>query len=92
MVSGNFIKVRVDDLQSELADYYKDYNDVCLYPSLHNTLMLDYELEAGETYSIELTPYVTGLKQVVLDMYNFHFNNYIVVDNWVYFFEEKLKL
>ena len=92
MVSGSFIKVRVDDLEDMLTDYYKDYNDVCLYPSIYNTLMLDYELGEGETFTVELTPHVTGLKQVVLDAYDFHFNNYIVVDDWVYFFEEKLKL
>ena len=88
MTSGSFIKVHVDDLQDALADYYKDYNDVCLYPSIYNSLMLDYELGEGETYTIELTPHVTGLKQVVLDVYNFHFNDYIVVEDWVYFFKE----
>ena len=88
MTSGSFIKVHVDDLQDAFADYYKDYNDVCLYPSIYNSLMLDYELGEGETYTIELTPHVTGLKQVVLDVYNFHFNDYIVVEDWVYFFKE----
>lgn len=92
MTSGSFIKVRVDDLENELQDYYKDYNDVCLYPSIYNTLMLDYELGDGEPYTIELTPYVTGLKEVMSNSYGFNFNNYIVVDDWVYFFEEKLKL
>lgn len=92
MVKGNFIKVRVDDLQNEFADYYKDYNNVCLYPSLHNTLMLDYELEPGETYNIELTPHAAELKEVVSNSYGFDYNNYIIIDDWAYFFEENIEI
>ena len=92
MVSGSFIRVHIDDLEDKLAEYYNAYNDVCVYSNLRGTLILDWEDENGDSYRIELTPYVTGLKQVVLDMYNFHFNNYIVVNEWVYFLEEKLKL
>ena len=92
MISGNFIGVRIDELEDKLAEYYNAYNDVCVYPNLRGILILDWEDEGGESYHIELTPYEAGLKQVVLDSYDFHFNDYIVVDEWVYFLEKNIEI
>lgn len=92
MISGNFIGVHIDELEDKLAEYYNAYNDVCVYSDSHGTLILDWEDEGGESYHIELTPYEAGLKQVVLDSYDFHFNDYIIVDEMVYFLEKDIEI
>ena len=91
MISGNFIKVSMSDLEEKIR-YNCDWYNVYISTSLGNKIYIKYTDEEENEHEHELSKYDALLKRIVSDFYNFYFNDYIAIENYVYFFEEDIEI
>lgn len=91
MTSGNFIKVRIDDLEEKIRNNCDWYN-VYISTSLGNKIYIEYTDKEENEHEHELSEYNVLLRHIVSEFYNFHFNDYIAIENYVYFFKEDFEI